>query len=440
VAPDISTVEFVPESLRDGGELMEVTRRNVTESVAITIAGTSTSVVQSAINDLEELFSQAEHHQRRGLGDKVWVEYRPGASGDVYRSELLFGKFEPSRATATPSHWADAAVQGLLVLRRRFFWEGPETELSLSNGGGSGTGGRTVYNHDDAGTGHDNYVAISGGAVAGVIPTPAEIQIKNTLNSGTRSYRFWIGLNAFSVPGTLAQIYEGEDADYAVGGSDQADANSSGGYYKQITWSGDTEQRLICWAITAAQCNAARGNFFRILARFATSIPSGVKLTPKIMWPSGSYTTVVAEGQEVALGTGRLQDLGAIQLPPWLVGETDLNPIDLCLYGRKTGGGSLDVDYLQITPLDGYRRLVPRGSGLAYNARVVDDGIEDSLWSDGWTGGGKTGHYIGYGSPIHLWPGRAQRLYFLASNSSGGCDIARTHEIRVYYRPRRLTV
>jgi hypothetical protein len=373
------------------------------------------------------------------VGNRVWVKYRPSASGDTYRSEILYGKIEPVKETGSSAHWADVAIQVLIVWRRRFYWEGAEAELPLANGNGSGTGGRTIYNHDDGDAGDDNYVAIDGDDVEGVISAPIRLEMTNTYNVSARDYRFYVGLNAFSYPGSLDHILEAEDAAY-VNGTTPASGSASGGYYAALSWGGDTETLLIRWALSTSLLSACAGNYFRLLARFTSNPTSGIKITPKITFPTGTPLTVVGESQEASLNTRELQDLGALQIPPWLVGETDLMGVDLCLYGRNTGGGSLNLDFVQLTALDGWRRLVPQGYGAAYLRRVVDDGIDGKLWVDTGASTDRAGYYIGYGRQIHVWPGRDQRLYVLVSDDSGDAEIERTHSLRAYYRPRKLTV
>jgi hypothetical protein len=408
----------------------------VTESARVTMVGANPAAVQALQNSIEALFIEAEHYQRsEGLGNQVFVEYRAGSSGTIWRSEILRGGVEPSAETGSVAWWEDTAIQALVTWRRRFFWEGARTELPLANGSGSGTGGRTVYNHDDAG--HDNWVDVDEGDVDGVLPSPVELEFENTFNDSDRLYRLYAGLNAFSAPATFPHILEGEDAAFSVGGSSTASGLSSNGFYEDVTWAGDSEVLIFRWALSTSLLAAAQGNYFRLLARFASAIGSDIKITPKITFPTGTPLTVVAQGQETTLGTRLIQDLGAMQIPPWLPGETNLMGVDLCLYGRKVGGGTFNLDFVQLTPLDGYRVLREIGYGVLYGWFLVDDGIEGKLWAG--TSGSRGGWYTGFGQQIHLWPGRDQRLYFLATDG-GGSVIARTMVVSAFYRPRRITI
>jgi hypothetical protein len=93
-------------------------------------------------------------------------------------------------------------------------------------------------------------------------------------------------------------------------------------------------------------------------------------------------------------------------------------------------------------PLDSYRELRPRGYGVADGITLIDDGIEDRIWADGYGSGydERIGFYYGLGPRVMLVPGMQQRLYFLMSNTSGGAEVDRSVDVIVKYRPRRLTV
>ena len=435
--PEVTETEFTAEALYDGGELVAATRRNVTESVPVTLVASSRTTIFSALNSIETLFEQALTRQTKGVGSRVYVEYRKADSGDTYRSEIMRGTVAPAQDTAEERWWAAGSVQAIVAWKRRPYWEGAEAALTLTNTHGSGSSGITVYNHDDSG--QDNYVAIAAGAVAGGIPSPAKLSILNSYNVAARLFTVHIGHNVWSNPASLTHILEGENSDYSVGGSTVTSSSCSGGSYESVTWTGDTSVQAIRWALSTALLDACAGGWFRLLGRFQVTA-SGAKLTPKVTFPSGTPLTVVGEAQEVTLGSGTLQDLGVLQLPPWLRGESSLYPVDLTIYARKTGGGTFGLDYIQLTPLDSYRVLTPRGYGAAYNVTLVDDGPTGSVYTTGWGSSYKTGHYIPTGGPVMLFPGRAQRLYFLGTNDSSGCEIDRTYTVSVSYRPRRLTL
>ena len=142
---------------------------------------------------------------------------------------------------------------------------------------------------------------------------------------------------------------------------------------------------------------------------------------------------------EVVQNYAHVVDLGTLQIPPWLPGISDQAPVGLRLGARRAGGfNQTFFDYF-LFPANAFRQLTPRGYGIATGVTLADDGITETVWTDGWTGGGKTGHYSGYGDWITLIPGKDQRLLFLFNTMTGGYDDAITATIKVFYRPRRLT-
>ena len=172
----LATVEYEPGATADGGEVAAIARPNVVESCRISAVEDTGDNLRVTLQSIEALFETAIEYQNRRGGSPVYVEFAAEDDDDVYRSEILYGTLEPGSETL--SLWADAAVEATLIWKRRFYWEGPEAELSLSNTHGSGTGGVTIYNHyDDA---HENFVDITGTDVGGVLLAPVRLALANT--------------------------------------------------------------------------------------------------------------------------------------------------------------------------------------------------------------------------------------------------------------------
>lgn len=202
------------------------------------------------------------------------------------------------------------------------------------------------------------------------------------------------------------------------------------------------ETTLFTWSLTSAFLNACKGSFYKILARFCTTAPTNVRLRLKLQY---NLTTIWQSGQVAPDPTRSLliRDLFTLRLPPWLPGQTDLNAITMLLTGQQSTGSAInvDLDFLQITPLDGWRMLECLGYGIVQNNRLVDDGINGSFYIDDGAGANKIGILVGYGNPIVLYPGKKQRLYFLMHNWLGdSAEIARTASVKLFYRPRRRTL
>lgn len=434
--PEINEIT-VESAFRDGGERPLAAYRNVSEVARVAIlANGSASTLQSAKQAIELALAQARRYQQRKLGDRVYVEYQPDGYTQAYRSELLGGRVELAD-DATGWQWPDRNIEIRIGWLRRFDWSGPEAQIPLTNGNGTNnTSGLTVLNHDDGGAGDDNTVQIAAGDVSGELASPLRLEITNNYNSATRAYNLYIAHNVLSAPASLAHMLEAEDG---TGGTTTADATCSNGNRKDFSWSVTTEQELENWTLDTPLLNACGGNYFRMLARFINMSYSDMWLRWRIKF---SLTTIWEGPQFLLAANASIQDLGVLQLPPYLVGSGDLYPLTLALYAQRQQAGThtLSLDFVQLSALDGWRKLSPRGYGLSYNTRLVDDGIDGYLYTDGWAPGGKTGHYVGSGERIAVIPNKTQRLYFLHDTDTGSAPIARTLSVKAYYRPRRLTI
>lgn len=282
-----------------------------------------------------------------------------------------------------------------------------------------------------------NYITIDGADISGNLPAPVRFELTNAYDHTNRLGKVWMGQNVEADPVNFEHILQGEDASY---GGTLSDGMYSHGRAMGFTWTGDTAAMIGRWTLDSTFLNRAGGRWFKLLAVFSAQPISGTWLQCKVTFPAGTPLTVVGSSQEVQLSTLRIQDVGTLQLPPWLVGAGDLAPIDLTLYARKTGGGSLGIDYIQLTPIDGYRILTPKGYSAAYGVRIVDDGINNLLWTDGWDPAGKTGHYVGVGERIQLQPNRTQRICFLQFGDTGDVSLSRLLTVKAFYRPRRATI
>lgn len=394
----------------------------------------------ATIQAVQAAFAQAWLRKKKRIGDRVFLQLTP-QGGSLQRTEITPGSLVKHNENVLGYEWIASAVTGFLTITRRPWWERARVELQLDNGsaGGPATGGVTVYNHDDSGVGHDNWVAIAAAQVTGAIPAPVELQITNTHNVSPRTYNLHIAHNVLSDPANLTHILEAENASTITSGVTTPVATSSNGNYVATTVGSGAESRYFQWTLSTALLNACAGNRFRVLARFAGTAPTGLKARLKVLFE----LTTLWEGPQFLLNAGSgefLQDLGVVRLPPALVGTGNVYPLYLDLYYEKAGGGTVNLDFLALLPLDGYRKLEPLGYGLGYNARIVDDMIESYVYTDGWATSGKTPHYVGFGDPILLWPGRDQRLYFYADKNTSGTDIDQTFSVRAYLRPRVLTI
>lgn len=444
VALNASGVTLMAYAPKPGSASSGVDKSGIKKAVdtaEVMITGATVAAVLTLKESIEAALFQAEEYQERKTGERVYVHFLPEGASDTRRAEVLSGRLTLDEGALEAWQWGAKKVRAAVIFERIGEWESTtETAVPLTNGNGTNnTSGLNVFNCND-GSGSSpnvrhNYVAIGSTAILGNLPSACRIEMTNQYNSASRMYNVWLAQNVFSDPANFQHMLEGEAVSY--GGSNSASASYSGGYTRSFSWAGDTQAIMARWLLNGTYLSRSAGRWFKILAAFGADPGAGIKLQCKITFPAGTPITVVASSQEVTLATyGRLQDIGTLQIAPWLAGETSLTDVDLTLYARKVGGGAIAIDYLQVTPLDGYRLLVPRGYGAAYTIRLVDDGIGKVVWTDGWTPAGKTGHYTTSGDALMLYPGRAQRIYFLQSGDSGDIAITRLLNVKIFYRAR----
>lgn len=133
---------------------------------------------------------------------------------------------------------------------------------------------------------------------------------------------------------------------------------------------------------------------------------------------------------------GGLIDLGTLPLPPGGYSAV-YGAVTLALL--FTGSGLAEVDFLQLTALDGFRLLRCLGP-CANNESVTDDGAENMAYVV--SGSAALPYVVGVGAPILLHPGVTQRLMVLAEDgqSPDPMGIAQSWSVRVWHRARRLVV
>ena len=286
-----------------------------------------------------------------------------------------------------------------------------------------------------------NYAQIAAADVVGDLPAPPRLEITNTTVGGIQDADVYIAHNILSAPATFAHILEAESA---TGGTMTEDASSSGGYKNIVSWEVTTETLLLDWTLSTTLLNACASNYFRLLLRMSYPylyddlwVKMKLSVGLSIFWESE---------WSLPQNPSSLIELATVQLPPNLIGIGDSYPLHLKLYGKRaiTGTHTLEIDYMQLSPLDGWRKLEPNKTDTAqllpYNARLVDDEIDNYLYTDSWSTPGRFGNYHTASAPILLCPNKLQRFYFLHNIDSTSAPIARTLSIKAYYRPRRCSI
>lgn len=433
-SPDISEQEAI-DPMRDGGELVIATRRNVTDSIPLLVTGATADLARAELNEVEKMLVAAEAYQQYHLGSRKLIEVQWGATGAWYRSELMSGRVELG-AEATRMGYVEAAFEAVMAFKRRFYWEAvTEVELPLANGsvGSPTTGGVVVYNHDDSGTGHDNWVIIAAADAAGALPAPIALYME-TVGADNYVNDTYIG-EACGV-NSVGLTQEAESALYDfVTAVDHNDATCSGGVYTTFTL-GATRAQLCCW-LKSVDKNA---RYFHAFARLKNAAAAGTHLQLVVESNYASDADIVYTASEVILaGTEILVDLGLIKLPPWNGNDLAFTNIYTALFGYVAGGGTLDLDCIELLPMDRHRSLLGKSTLPTWIDRIVDDGPNRLTWVAGNTAA-KYMLHNSYGEYAIVYPGQDNKLCFVFLDGDGAWTIDRQATIKAYYRPRRLTL
>lgn len=435
VTPPQSAIDYY-SSLVDGGERVRVTRRNVTEEFEFLIKDTSVSDLVAKKVAIEQMLLDAERYQNTGVGDKVYWNVQLDGSSAV-RSEVLSGDIEFD-TDALHTQWLSKAVHFKMTLRRRFYFEGSRTELSLTNGHGSGTGGVTIYNCDDGN--EDDYVTIASSSILGVLPCPLEIRLYNSYNESVRAGQVYIGAYSENTPAsTYPPIHiEGENFTTVMTSTTPSDSDCSNGAYRNFSLTDTSDHVLMYKEFTASELKAFGGKYYHVILRFSNLVPYNTQFKA-LLAVSGTFY-LQDTGWVTCNGVEELMSVNALRIPPFIPGSGDVYPLRLYIWARQTvtQTGTVPIDYVKLLPTDGFKKLFSTAYGSAYATTLVSDDIEGITYVE-WGSSGRIGNFVDVGNPILVLPGYDHKISFQILDNDGGASVHRSSTVRIYYRPRYLT-
>jgi hypothetical protein len=383
---------------RVGARPVASTVDNVTETLTLRASGD----VTLALRTLNQAMNMALEWSKQFRRDMRFVARLrdPDRHQEWFEAELFGGRVEMER---------DSGRVLRLTWEREPYWSGAEQILRLRNTVANDYA-LTIYNHDDGGYGHDNFVIVD--APAGDVPTPARIKIRNTYTSGRLA---GVRIGWYDRPHYLT--LEGEASELAP--SIVTDAQYSDG----------------AWATaTAFQWTLAQSNIVDYVGLFRVLANGNLNGGDWTM--SAGYELTRMQTSRAVAGASGWTDLGLISLPPGGYVHPFRYPMRIWLDGSAAG----TLDYLMFMPIQQYRHLKFRGYNCLPGACIVDDGIRDELIYD--FNGQALPVLDGYGDPIEVWPSgllpgnRQQMLVFAMTSDTGGAAPLRTAEVQVTVRPR----
>lgn len=404
------------EAGRDKWNLSTPSWTNATESLDLLITKSTAALIQAEVQKIEALLDKARQSALTWRGARVYIQVQHDADSVIWRSEILAGKLEFGDVL---SHMAMGRAEARLIITRRHYWEGPRTQLAISTETNPtpATAERTLQLTDDATAGERNYIDIASTQVGGVLPAPIELQLRNAEVDSQAWTNYHLGNFVHMDPANVDPIMLGSAGTIT-------------------SWSADTEQEVIRWALSDAQLDDFAGQFVRVLAVLSNN-PAGYLRAVVQASVGGVRLAIYKPPAQVYVDSSGIWDLGVIPLPPG--GYTqNATSINLAIYGQKVGGSTLTVDYVHLMPAGHglYRHVAQTGFLIPNTDAFVDDGPEGRAYIREVSSGAEYPIVRPYGEPIYLWPGVANRLRVLIAGSTKGDAVA----AQAWYRPRRLSI
>lgn len=420
-APDINQMAL--QSLGDGNSLSVPSFSNVTESLDLHVSDSTAALVSAKVQAIERLLDLARQGTLGHLADKLYLRVQFDHDALVWRSQILAAKLEVDEGTN--QIWKKY-VKATLIVTRRYYWEAETLQsVAVSSGVSSATTGYAItYNADDTSATNQNYVDIAAAQVAGSIPAPARISIKNTSGSARNVSAVYLGNYVFIGSAGVDVIYRGEDASFSD------------------TTPGTTEQEIYTWPLASSGLvDAMRGQFGRFVVAWS-DLPAATTFVRALVDFRFSVPTFPMALGEPMLGTGdAVMDLGGLPIPPTgYVGTTLGAKLALTIHAKAASGtDTLGIDWLQIFPSGAGRYRILKAIepySIANNEEIVDDGPIGAVYAH--DGTSLYPVFKPYFEPLRLWPGRDQRIRYIISGG-GSMQAGQTWGVSIKVRPRRLS-
>jgi len=283
----------------------------------------------------------------------------------------------------------------------------------------------------------DNYVQIAAAQVLGVINAPVRLELTNAAGASITYKDIHIGNSRLNNIANFLFTLEAEDG---TGGAETKSATASGGLHNVITTAAG-EAELWTYTLTKAMMAASRGAYFLAIARLdAGTIAATIHLRLNIKLSA----TTIYEGPLVQLTVNEyLQELGIIQIPPYLERFTSPTVLTLSLRGYDSATNDVKLDFIQLMPIDSYRFLRQVGYAIANGDAIeVDELVNPTKCEVYGVDSGSDNYrvWVERGTKLKVQPNTLQRFYFLYDESDNTHKIGRKMTVKAYYRARRLSL
>jgi hypothetical protein len=320
-------------------------------------------------------------------------------------------------------------------------WEDQDTDtqnlIRFPDGTGDQMSQGYLLNHFDGDAGHTNWGVLVASGIEGDLPANAYVRMGGATMGDLYLGCGWIDA---AYPASAAVLPTLQDSAWIAGAgvtkTTVASGLAAGGNYAAFTWSGTGETEIARAGLPASLYGVAHGRPMKIMGRLQSGT-AVADLWLKARVVIGGTNVMVCETEWNLYPAGSaILDLPVVYTPP--EGLRESIRLDLVIYGLRqmVGGVTVNLDYVQLWPVDGgYRRLkcIQAQGGAGY---VVDDAANDGLyWTDNAIN--QRAVYVGYGPRIRLAPGRDNVLAFANVRSAGWVIEDHVNLYVVYNRAKR---
>lgn len=400
---------------------------DVTDAIELLLYASTTQQMQAILAQINGFLERAGDRHATDYGPRHFIRYQPIGDPYLWRAEVRSGSVMLAPNAMTAFGQAKMAVR--LIITRAGEWEGPLLELagSTKTQPEAATGGRTIQNRNDVSGG--NYFDVAPGVVLGELKTPAMLRITNNMTSSQQPRNIYVATTGNMDVTHFNHTIEGEDALGGGGTPIVSGAHNSSDSVLQINFSGS---HIIRWTVSGNMINSLGGRVVRLLSRW-----NWIPAQPPVFVRTTLSGIALAGDERQLPANHEFVDLGSVRFPTARFDSPAPGQIVMTLRSAQTVQLELDYLHLAVTT-SGFRKIEYTGSGLAQGRAVVDDPIEGLAYS--MVGTGHLPDVSAYGDPLWIYPGpQPQRLYFLIDRGTTA-PVQSTMQVRIFYRPRRLTI
>lgn len=343
---------------------------------------------------------------RGGRGSRAQFQYRrPGGTNisyiDVYSGECDWGIVEHQRGAAYA--YALEGAQVILTCEPCFH---PNTTTNLV--------ATTVYNHDDGGTGHDNFVSIAAANIKGDVEAPIRLQCRHMMDHNANLIRVFRRTR-----GTLANFQhhlEAEDAGTVSNWPDAVDAECSNG--NKVSQGSGTTSGYVQWNLIS-NLDDMRGRL-EIYARGKASDKTTDKFRASVV--VGGVTAYTGDWKYPTQNNVFVNiPLGDTILPPADIPSGRQHRIEIKIEYSKASGDTVELDCAQFMPIDESALWIQPQYASTHSLDTLNEYVEIDLrgitnnsipfWAEFDTNDRLEWLWHVYGE-LFVRPGVATRFYF----------------------------